>query len=71
MGSMVRPAPLSFSEDTNMFGGMIRSLYGAYLDEIIQRVSEDYDPYEYVEEDDPKKASQLCAEIVENREECC
>ena len=35
-----------------MFGGMIRSLYGAYLDEIIQRVSEDYDPYEYVEEDD-------------------
>ena len=52
MGSMVRPAPLSFSEDTNMFGGMIRSLYGAYLDEIIQRVSEDYDPYEYVEEDD-------------------
>jgi len=50
MGSMVRPAPLSFSEDTNMFGGMIRSLYGAYLDEIIQRVSEDYDPYDYIYE---------------------
>ena len=26
---------------------------------------------EYVEEDDPKKARQLWAEIVENREECC
>ena len=26
---------------------------------------------EYVEEDDPKKASQLWAEIVDNREVCC
>lgn len=26
---------------------------------------------EYVEEDDPKIASQLWMEIVENREECC
>ena len=46
-------------------------------DEFKKHCNDNVDEYiyddlkEYVEEDDPKKASQLWAEIVENREECC
>ena len=46
-------------------------------DEFKKHCNDNVDEYiyddlkQYVEEDDPKKASQLWAEIVENREECC
>ena len=46
-------------------------------DEFKKHCNDNVDEYiyddlkEYVEEDDPKKASQLWMEIVENREECC
>ena len=44
MGSMVRPAPLSFSKEANMPDEI-------YLQEILQRDRDDYDPYEYIEEE--------------------
>ena len=46
-------------------------------DEFKKHCNDNVDEYiyddlkEYVEEDDPKIASQLWMEIVENREECC
>ena len=46
-------------------------------DEFKKHCNDNVDEYiyddlkQYVEEDDPKKASQLWMEIVENREECC
>ena len=46
-------------------------------DEFKKHCNDNVDEYiyddlkQYVEVDDPKKASQLWAEIVENREECC
>ena len=45
MGSMVRPAPLSFSKEANMPDEI-------YLEEILQRDRDDYDPYEYIEEEE-------------------
>ena len=44
MGSMVRPLLLSFSKEANMPDEI-------YLEEILQRDRDDYDPYEYIEEE--------------------
>tara|TARA_Y100001973_G_C5166462_1_gene316477 strand:- start:1219 stop:1413 length:195 start_codon:yes stop_codon:yes gene_type:complete len=47
MGSMVRPAPLSFFLEKTM-----EPDYAVYLDEVMERVSDNYDPYEYIEDEE-------------------